>query len=169
MNETNHMYLKFEDPPLDAGSSDSKHAKEIEVTSWSHGAQQNGSAVRTTDMRGTVGKATHQNISFTKDFDGSSPALYKHCWLGTQIKKVTLTCYRADGSPDGKGLEYLNVEMKDVFIASFNVGCSKGMPPGESFSLDYGSIMYNYIGLKPDGAPEGNKAVGMSLATQAPV
>jgi type VI secretion system secreted protein Hcp len=95
-----NMYIKFEEPNLEAGTTAAEHEKDIEVLSWNHGFSQPTSPTRSAAGSGTTEQANHQNLSFTKYLDGASTNMLKQCWTGKQFKKVTLSCYRADGATD---------------------------------------------------------------------
>src|SRR5436305_2268455 len=102
-----NMYIKFEEPAIDASSTATGHAKEIEVLSWSHGFVQPTSPTRSTAGSGSVEQATHQNLTFTKYLDAGSTEILRACWGGKQFKQVLLTCYRSDGAKDNKPVQYL--------------------------------------------------------------
>lgn len=153
-----NMYIKFENPALEAGSSATKHEKEIEVLSWSHGFTQPTSPTRSTAGGGTVEQASHHNMSFTKYLDGATHALLKYCWSGKQIGKATLSCFRSSGDEKNEPVQYLAVEMEHVVIANYSVSGGPGDVPVENVSLDYGIVQYTYVDQKKDDAQaEGNK------------
>ena len=153
-----NMYLKFEEPAIEAGSTASEHKNEIEVLSWSHGFTQPTSPTRSTAGAGTVEQASHHNMSFTKYLDAATHSLLKYCWSGKQIGKATLTCYRASGAEDNKPVEYLKVVMEHVVIANYSVSGGPGDIPVENVSLDYGIVQYTYADQKEsDGTGEGAK------------
>ena len=162
-----NMYLKFEEPSIEAASTAAEHAKEIEILSWSHGFSQPTSATRSTAGAGTVEQANHQNLSFSKYLDASTNALLKYCWSGKQIGKATLTCYRASGAEDNKPVEYLKVIMEHVIISNYSVSGGPGDIPVENVALDYGIIQYNYVNQKSaDGTADGNKPAKHNLETR---
>jgi type VI secretion system secreted protein Hcp len=153
-----NMYIKFEEPKIEAGSTAAEHKGEIEVLSWSHGFTQPTSATRSTAGAGTVEQASHHNISFTKYLDAATHTLLKYCWSGKQIGKATLTCFRASGAEDNKPVQYLQVLMEHVIIANYSVSGGPGDIPVENVSLDYGTVQYTYIDQKQaDGQGDGNK------------
>jgi len=159
-----NMYIKFEDPALEAGTSAAGHEKDIEVLSWNHGFSQPTSPTRAAAGSATVEQATHQNLSFSKYLDGATSDLIKQCWAGKQFKTVTLSCYRADGAKDNKPVKYLEVEMKNVVIANYSISGGPGDIPVENVSLDYGVCKYNYISQKrEDGSAGGNKPATHNL------
>jgi type VI secretion system secreted protein Hcp len=162
-----NMYLKFEEPAIEAGSTASEHKNEIEILSWSHGFTQPTSPTRSTAGAGTVEQASHQNMSFTKYLDAATHSLLKYCWSGKQIGKATLTCYRASGAEDNKPVEYLKVLMEHVVIANYSVSGGPGDIPVENVSLDYGIVQYNYADQKEsDGTGEGAKPAKHNLETR---
>jgi len=136
-----NMYLRFEDPDIKGTSTTPGHEKEMEILSWNHGFAQPTSPTRST---GPVEQATHQNFTFTKYLDQATNELLKYCWAGKQFKKVTLTCFRADGATDNKPVEYLTVIMEHVVISNYAVSGGPGDVPVENVSLEYGIVQYQY-------------------------
>ena len=138
-----NMYLKFENPSINASSTADGHQGEIEVLSWSHGFVQPTSPTRSSAGSGTGEQATHSNFNFTKYLDGTTNELLRFTWSGKQIGKATLKCYRASDS--GKPpVEYLEVVMEHVIISNYSVSGGPGDVPVENISLDYGIVQYNY-------------------------
>ena len=163
-----NMYIKFEEPNLEAGTTAADHEKSIEVLSWNHGFSQPTSPTRSAAGSGTTEQANHQNLSFTKYLDGASTELLKQSWTGKQFKKVTLACFRADGATDNKPVKYLEVEMQNVVIANYSISGGPGDIPVENVSLDYGIVKYNYVGQKrADGSAGGNKPATHNLETRS--
>ncbi len=162
-----NMYLKFEDPAIEAGSTATGHENEIEVLSWNHGFSQPTSPTRSSAGSGSVEQANHQNFSFSKYLDAATHSLLRYCWTGKQIGKATLTCYRSDGATDNKPVEYLKVLMEHVVIANYSVSGGPGDIPVENVSIDYGIITYTYQSQKKDdGTGGGNKPVKHDLETR---
>jgi type VI secretion system secreted protein Hcp len=163
-----NMYLKFEEPAIETGTTAVGHEKEIEVLSWSHGFVQPTSPTRSAAGAGTVEQATHQNFTFTKYLDAATNALLKYCWSGKQIGKATLTAFRSDGATDNKPVEYLNVVMEHVIVSNYSVSGGPGDIPVENVSLDYGVIQYNYKEQKhADGSADGVKPAKHNLETRS--
>jgi type VI secretion system secreted protein Hcp len=158
------MYLKFEGPEFESGTSADGHVGEIEVLSWNHGFSQPTSPTRSGAGSGTTEQANHHNFTFSKYTDGSSTALMKNCWSGKQFDKATLTCYRADGSENAEAVKYLEVIMEHIVIANLSLSGGPGDIPVENISLDYGKIQYNYVSQKRDsGEADGNKPASHDL------
>jgi type VI secretion system secreted protein Hcp len=160
-----NIFLKIETPEIKGESSHKGHEGQIEVLSWSHGVSQPTSPVRSTAGSGTVERANHQDLSFTKYVDIASTDLIKHCWAGTHFGKLTLAQYRSAGN-DTKDVEFLTVELEDVVISSYQIGGGGGDIPIESISLAYGKVTYKYDPAdQKTGAKKGNKPVSHDLKT----
>ena len=162
-----NMYLLFEGPAIEAGTTASGHEKEIEILSWNHGFSQPTSPTRSGAGSASVEQADHQKFSFSKYTDGGTTGLLKNCWSGKQFDKATLTCYRADGAEDNEPVKYLEVIMEHVVVANLSISGGPGDIPVENISLDYGIIQYNYVSQKRDtGEADGNKPATHNLETR---
>jgi type VI secretion system secreted protein Hcp len=162
---SSNMYIKFEEPAVEGSSTAPGHEHEIEVLSWSHGFVQPTSGRRDFSVADTGEQATHQNLTFTKYLDAATNTLLRLCWSGRQIGKVTLSCYRSDGS-SGKPVQYLEIVMQYVVIANYSVSGGPGDRPVENVSLDYGIVQYNYTEQKSANANAGVKPAKHNLATK---
>ena len=160
------MFIKFDMPSIVGSSQAPDHAGEIEVLSWSHGFVQPTSPTRGSAASGGMEQATHQNFTFTKYLDASTDDLLKHCWSGKQFGKVTLTCYRADGSDHNKTVEYLGVVMEHVVISNYSISGGPGDIPVENVSLDYGIIQYNYKEQRQGSSPDTKQSAKHNLETR---
>ena len=69
-------------------SKDDKHKGQIDIDSFSWGLSQSG--LTRGGGGGGAGKATFQDIHFTKSVDSSSPVLFLSCASGKHIQKATL-------------------------------------------------------------------------------
>ncbi len=148
-----NMYLEIKGPDIKGESTDETHKDLIEVLSWSHGFSQPTPPVRSTAGGGTVEKANHSDLSFTKYLDLSSTELLKHCWRGDHFEEMTLTCYRDSGTAGP--VEYLSVKLEEVIISNISVSGGAGDVPIENLSLSYGKVTYNY---DPQDKKTGKKA-----------
>lgn len=151
-----NMYIKFEGPAIEGGSTAGEHAKEIELLSWNHGFSQPTSPTRSTAGSGTVEQANHQNFSFSKYIDSATDDLLKMCWTGNQIDKATVTCYRSDGADDNKTVKYLDISMQHVVVSNYSISGGPGDVPVENISLDYGIVTYTYLPQKKDSGDAGS-------------
>jgi type VI secretion system secreted protein Hcp len=159
-----NIYLKIETPDVKGESTDSKHADQIEVLGWSHSFNQPTSPVRSTAGGGTVERANHSDLTFTKYSDIASTDLLKHCWSGQHFGKMTFQQFRSGGI-EGE-VEFITVELEDVVISNFSVSAGAGDLPVENISLAYGKATYKYDPAdEKTGKKAGNKPVSHDLKT----
>ena len=132
---------------IEGESTDSKHAKEIDVQAWSWGESQTGSPVPAGG--GAAGKVSFHDFSFVKAIDKASPALMLACATGKHIKTARLAVRKA-----GQGQQdYLTITFRDVMVSSYQTGGSEGSGvPVDQVSLSYAKIEVEYKAQKPDGS-----------------
>jgi len=80
---------------IDGESRDERHAREIDVLSFSWGETNSAGAGR---GGGGAGKVSMQDFHFTMRLNRASPLLAKACATGQHIKSAVLTCRKAGGS-----------------------------------------------------------------------
>lgn len=97
---------------------------EIEVNSWSWST----TSLRDVATGQSSGKRQHKPFTIVKEWDRSSPVLFKASGDGTRYKKATLT----RGS--------YTVTFFDVFVTGFQHEGEAGSPPTESVSFTYQKI-----------------------------
>lgn len=149
-------YLKIDG--IDGEAQDSKHKSEIELESWSLGA--NNSADVGTGGLG-AGKVHFQEFNFTKKVDKSSPKLMLACADGEHIKKAVLTCRKAGKDQQ----EFLKYTFSDCIVASFHQGGSShgDIVPLDQISLAFSKIEKEYKAQKADGTLDGAIKAGWNL------
>lgn len=141
-------FLKIDGIPGE--SMDDKHKGEIQVASTSFGVSNSGSGGSNTGSGS--GKAAVQDIHFTKQVDKSSPNLFINCCTGKHFPTAKITLRKAGDKP----LEYLTMDLTEVFISSYNVaGHDSGGIAQESFSLNFAKVTYNYTPQNADGSGGG--------------
>ncbi|MBY0432212.1 MAG: type VI secretion system tube protein Hcp [Rhodospirillales bacterium] len=158
-----NSFLKLGD--IKGESTDSTHADQIQVLSWTHSFNQPTSPTRSSAGGGTVEQANHADFSFVKYMDASTDDILKACWSGKHITQAVFTAYRADG--DNKAVKYLEITMDQVVISNYAVGGGTGDVPTENVSLNYGKVKYSYIPQKKDdGTADGAQPVSHDLIKQ---
>ncbi|MGL4465283.1 MAG: Hcp family type VI secretion system effector [Planctomycetia bacterium] len=142
-------FIKLSD--IKGESLDDKHKDEIEVFSFSWGAQQTGTSG--IGSGGGSGKVSVQDFSFVKKVDKSSAILFQKCCDGTHIPEAMFVVRKAGGTQ----LEYLKIKMTDVLISSYQPGGTSGGDdiPMEQLSLNFSKVEFDYQPQGKDG-----KAVG---------
>jgi type VI secretion system secreted protein Hcp len=112
------MFLKL--ATVDGESTDSVHAGEIDILSWSFAAHQTGTS--NTGGGSGAGRVSIQDLTITKKVDKSSPMLFLLCCSGKMIESAFITVRKAGGD----ALEYLIVSMEDILVTGFQTTGSDG-------------------------------------------
>lgn len=141
-----YLWLKDDGGALIRGSVDVQDRESsVEVIGFSHAItlpvdSQTGKA---------TGKRTHAPISFEKDFDSSSPYLFKAVTTGQKLQSAEFKWYRINDA--GQEQEYYNMLLEGVTVISFNPGMPNTKMSGmsganhtESISLMYEKITHRY-------------------------
>lgn len=96
-----------------------------------------------------VGKRSHAPVSFEKEFDSSSPYLYKAVSKGQTLKSAEFKWYRINYA--GQEEEYFNMLLEGVTVVSVSPGMPNAKMTGlshinhmESVSLLYERITWKY-------------------------
>jgi type VI secretion system secreted protein Hcp len=139
------MFLKIDD--IKGESVDSKHAGEIQISSFSWGMSQSGS---THVAAGSgSGKVNVQDLTVSKFVDSSTPTLMQFCANGKHLKQGVLTVRKAGGTP----LEYYIIKFTDIIVAAITPSGSGGEDRlMESLTLNFGQFEVDYVPQKPDGS-----------------
>lgn len=133
-------------------SQDKTHKNEIEISSFSWGAANTGTALVGGGMGS--GKVQFQDFHFVMTVNKSSPKLMLSCANGEHIKSGILTCRKAGKDQQ----EYLKVTFTDVLVSSFQTGGSGGATvlPLDQISLNFTKVEFEYKEQKPDGSLGGS-------------
>jgi type VI secretion system secreted protein Hcp len=134
------------------GESQAKgHTDEIDVLAWSWGMSQSGTFHLGTG--GGSGKASVQDLSFTKYIDSASHALQLACLNGKHIPKCKLTVQKAGE----KAVEYILIELENCLVTSVSTGGSGGEDRlTENVTLNFAKVHFTYTPQKKEGG-SGNK------------
>ncbi len=119
-------------------SKDEKHKNEIQVLSWSWGAN-NISSVAGTGGSG-AGKVDMSDVSMMLNFDKSTPKIFKAICLGTHISTGELSAVKSGAG----GKPYLKVNFKEIFVTGLQMSAA-GEVPGVSLSFTYDEIKMEYF------------------------
>ena len=151
---------------IEGESPDGKHSKEIQLLSFSFGADQPASS-NTGGGAGT-GKVNMHDLSVLHSVDKASPKLLVACATGQHIKSAVLTSRKAGGDQQ----DYLIVTLSDVIIssvqASGQANGSDGLPT-EQVSLNFSKINFEYKEQGADGSLKGTVAGGFDVKTMKKV
>jgi len=140
------MFLKLDG--VQGESQDKTHKNEIEIESFSWGANQSGTASHGGGMG--AGRVQMQDFNFVMNVNKASPKLMLCCANGEHIKSAILTCRKAGKEQQ----EYLKVTFTDILVSSYQTsgaGASSVDLPVDQISLNFSKVEIEYKEQKPDG------------------
>ena len=135
------VFLKLDG--IEGESRDARHAKEIDVTSWSLGVTNAGSGHGGGGGGGGggAGRATFTDLSVSKLVDRASPALMLAVASGRHVRSGRLTV--TGGGP--RPVEYLVVDLEDVLVTACLLADAVDPDrPVENVALGFGQIHVAY-------------------------
>ena len=138
------FYLKIDG--IEGESEAIGFEKQIQVESWSMGANNAGSAGLGTGM-GT-GKVAMQDFHFVMQNGKASAQIMLAVCKGNHIPQAILTCRKTGG--DGTPYTYYKYTFNDLVLSSFQSGASQALPM-EQVSFNYTKITLEYFQQKADG------------------
>jgi type VI secretion system secreted protein Hcp len=153
---------------IEGESQDSKHQNEIELESFSWGAEQPGSSNLGTGAG--AGKVHMRDLTFTTRWSKASPKLLLTCANGKPLKSAVLTVRKAGESQQ----EYGTITLENAIITSYKCFGGNGdlynneqrghqIIPLETFSVGYSSISFEYKEQKDDGTLGGAVKTGWDV------
>jgi type VI secretion system secreted protein Hcp len=151
---------------IEGESPDSAHGKEIQLLSFSFGADQPASS--STGGGAGAGKVNMHDLSVLKHVDKASPKLLVACSTGQAIKSAVLTARKAGGTQQ----DYMIVTLSDVIVSSVQAsGQANGADglPSEQVSLNFSKINFEYKEQGADGSLKGTVAGGFDVKTMKKV
>src|ERR1017187_1451404 len=151
---------------IEGESPDSKHGKEIQLLSFSFGADQPASS----GLGGGsgAGKVNMHDLSIVKQVDKASPKLFVACCTGQHIKSAVLTSRKAGGDQQ----DYMIVTLSDIIVSHVTTaGQAAGTDglPNEQVSLNFSKVNFEYKEQGADGTLKGTVAGGYDIKTMKKV
>ena len=129
-------YIKIGD--IKGESQADGHKDEIDVLSWSWGAESNR-------RRGCV-----RDFHFVKPIDVSSPPILMG-QLTQEVYPEARLSVEHDGSNRSR-FEYLTLNFRNVRIETFHTGGTDGAPVTEQVSFNFEEVEYSYLQQRVDGS-----------------
>jgi type VI secretion system secreted protein Hcp len=138
-------FLKIDGVPGE--SMDAKHKDEIQVESFSFGAQQSGTMAF--GGGGGAGKVQMGDFVFVMNINRASPSLFQKCASGEHIKHASLTARKAGKDQQ----DYFKVTFEDVMVSDYQTSGKPGSSfiPTDAISLNFAIIRYEYKTQNADG------------------
>lgn len=139
-----YLFLKDDGGANIIGSVDVRHREgSIEVRGFTHNL-----SIPTDDNTGKLtGTRKHAAMLIEKEFDSSSPYLYKAVATGQSLKSAELKWYRINDA--GQEVEYFNMFLEGVKVVSItpimhDISAVTGTGHIESVQLRYEKITWKY-------------------------
>lgn len=147
-------FLKLSD--VKGESTDDKHKGEIEIESWSLGA--NNAASFSSGGGGGSGKVLMQDMVIAKKYCQASVPLFVGCAIGKHFAGAVLVCRKAGEKQE----EFLKVTLTDVLVSSYASRGSAGSSvlPLDMVTLAFAKIEFAYRAQKSDGSLGGESLGG---------
>jgi type VI secretion system secreted protein Hcp len=160
------MFLKLEGPDVKGESGDSVHKDLIELSSFSWGVSNLGTA--STGGGGGSGAADKQDLTVTKQTDKGSNVLMVGCASGQHYTKATIYARKAGGSQ----LDFLTIELGPgdkgaVFLSNYSIGGGDGGIPTETVSINFSTINMTYNQQAKEGTGAGAAPLGWDFGKKA--
>lgn len=135
---------------------------DVDILAWSWGMSQSGTTH--TGGGGGAGKASFQDISFTKYIDSSTNGLMTALAKGTHIPKCVLLVRKA-----GEGQKkYLEITMEEVLVTSLSTGGSGGEDRlTENVTLNFAKIKFAYAKQDSKGGVGADAEFVWNIATNS--
>lgn len=132
---------------IEGESRDAAHRGEIQLSSWSWGAENTGTMQG--DGGGGGGKARMDDFFFTMPVSRATPKLLQKLASGEHIPRVVIVCRKAGKTPQ----EYLKIVFEDVIVASYRLNSAQSGEtiPVENIGLNFASVFFEYREQKADG------------------
>lgn len=163
------IYIEFKNSAIKGDVRDAVHGSNsatgqnskptIEVDSWAHVIRQPKSASASTSGGHTSERCEHEEMTFVKDIDSSSPKLWQAASQGLVTPEVEITFYRASGQTGSFNtgtanarVKYLVIKLKNVLVSSVAPSVTDEGIPKETFGLKYSSVEWAYSASKLDGS-----------------
>ncbi|WP_367871337.1 Hcp family type VI secretion system effector [Luteolibacter sp. Populi] len=144
-----YLQLKIDGSEIKGESGDDAHAEWIEITSISHGISQAAASAASQGGAKPEGRSHHSDIVLTKMYDSSSAKIALACSAGKRVDEAVFELCRATGEKTC----FLKITVKNAFISSYSIS-GGGDIPGESVSIAYTEIEWEYKQLNPDDFKE---------------
>ena len=130
-------------------STDKVHQGAINALNWEWGMAQSSDYALATGGGG-AGKVNVHSLNFSHYLDSTSPGLMHYCATGKHLPEVRIFVR----SPGDRPVEYLQITLKDVVVASVEIDgiADMGARPIENVALNFAEIKFDYSVQKPDGS-----------------
>jgi type VI protein secretion system component Hcp len=95
---------------------------------------------------GSLGKAQHSPVTFTRSLDSASPVIWNHVLSAKTLKDSRIVML------DGQGRKIVEIVLEYVVIVGYEVSVSSGSAPYESITLSFSKMTYTAFTYNADGS-----------------
>jgi type VI secretion system secreted protein Hcp len=157
------IYVKI--TGIEGDSTDSKHVKWIEISSFQTGITQLGGGSSSAQGSHGYGKCDHQDFSMMKTLDSASPVIAEYACTGKHIDSIEIELCR----PTGDKTCFMKYTLEDAFITSVQTAGGAGGLPTETIAFRYDVIKYEYTPTDDMGVAGSAVKAGWSTNTNEKV
>lgn len=136
------QYLRIGD--IEGESTTRGYEKWIDLFSFDH------ALTRAVQSGRTTGAPVHAPIALGKQLDAASLKLIEALNTGQGLQQAEIAFVRP---ADRNAFEYLNIELKNVFVTYHGLSVGQGGESYEQVDLVYEEITWTYRTQRPDGSP----------------
>ena len=148
-----------------ASLKNSTHANEIQLYSFTFGVNNQGAGGF--GKGSSASKSDVHDVVVTKLTDMATTPLMKACATGKTIGDALITIRKAGGD---KPVEYLKVDLKEVFVSQFHVGATdNGGIAQETVGLNFAKVEFHYTPQEADGTGGAVVSGGYDIKKNEPV
>jgi len=164
---SHNIYIKVKGH--DGEVTEKGYEKNIGVLSFSHGLSMPINRSHT-NVSSPSGTAVHQDFTWTKYLDHTTPGFNAAVVGGKNIAEAVITVLEAD-SEAGATIPLYTIDFKHIIISSISIGGSVGDKPVETISWVYHEIKWTFSkhkNISPGNVP-GKVPTGWNLSTNKPL
>jgi type VI secretion system secreted protein Hcp len=141
-----NYFLNINGNDIPGQSRQTPYEDEIEILSFSFGVTQAGGFSYSSG--GGTSRANFQDLSLSFRMCSASPKLMKACAGGEHFANIKLSCLKAAGEEQEL---YLEIELENCIISSYQTGGSGDDMPIESISINFEKVIQKYLEQNADG------------------
>jgi type VI secretion system secreted protein Hcp len=159
-----YLYLEPDKgPAFDGGAMDSIHKGEIQVITYKFGLTNTKKYGSTGD--GDIKPDFSEGLSLTTVPSKASTSLFMAAARGDLFKRATI-CVRKHGVAVS-GADYLQIQMTNLYITSYNHSAGDAAHPSETINFNYQTLDFYYAHQEQDGTLKSATARMWSQGTNA--
>jgi type VI secretion system secreted protein Hcp len=147
-------------------TSDPAYPGQIEIDSWSISAT-NDADITSAKGGASTGRVSVGSLHFTAKQSTATPHLFRQLSTGEHLPTAVLSCRKAGGGTSQ--YVYFTVSMQEAYLSHHQMsGSGTSDSTADSFSLSYGSVMFEYFTQAKTGTVTSAGKHGWDVRTNKP-